>query len=343
MPVNATNFAPATFRALKPSSAPESVMREGRNVAGERDAILSPSTLLQRSGALSFREVIVPLDGSPHAEHALPWAAQIAAWAGGGLRLVHVHQQIQQGFHYRQWELHREFERFLREPMEKYMADVTRRLERARSVSVSAMLVDRRHVADSLAEVVASSNHIVVMATRGRGVVSRALTGSALDAVLKRREAPILHVRGYSCPVDLTARPSLRHALAPLDGSSQSTDVLRAVAALSQLTDGRQTLLRVIPSARLVSPSDEKPHDPVAQLDEVAKAWRSELPHVRTSVVWSDDGLVREILDQAEEQGADFIALATRPRGRLSRLLRPGVFDRLVRRSRLPILVSKQP
>jgi nucleotide-binding universal stress UspA family protein len=82
--------------------------------------------------------------------------------------------------------------------------------------------------------------------------------------------------------------------------------------------------------------------NPVAQLDEVAGAWRADFPHLQTSVVWSDDGLVSEILKQGEEQEADFIAMATRPRGRLSRLLRPGVFDRLIRRARLPILVAKQ-
>jgi nucleotide-binding universal stress UspA family protein len=347
---NATKFAPAAFRALRPYSALKPMVPAARYVSIRRDASLNPSALQQPSADLTFREVIVPLDGSPYAEHALPWAIQFAALAGGRVRLVHVHQQMQPAFHGRRLELYREFDRLLREPMEEYMADVTRRLGRATSVPVSPMLVDRRHVAESLAELVASSADIVVMATRGRNVVSRALVGSALDAVLQRREAPILHVRGYSCPVDFTARPALRHALVSLDVTSESENVLRSLAAISKLTDSRQTLLRVVESSGLFSLDDETQRDgarelrdnPVAQLDDVADAWRSELPRLRTSVVWSDGGLVHEILRQGEEQGADFIAMATRPRGRLSRLLRPGVFDRLIRRARLPILVAKQ-
>jgi nucleotide-binding universal stress UspA family protein len=188
------------------------------------------------------------------------------------------------------------------------------------------------------------------MATRGRNIVSRTLVGSALDAVMQRREAPILHVRGYSRPVDLTARPSLRHALVPLDDSSDSTGILRHVAALSKLTGGRQTLLRVIQSPGAFTCGDgrgrheasELKDKPVTYLDEIAKARRFELPHVQTNVVWSDHAPAREILAQADERNVDFIAMATRPRSRLSRLLRPGIFDRLIRRARTPILVVKQ-
>jgi nucleotide-binding universal stress UspA family protein len=294
--------------------------------------------------------VIVPLDGSPYAEHALPWAIQIAALAGAPVRVVHVHAQMQPAFHSRRLELYREFDRLLREPMEEYIADVARRLTRASAITVAPKVVNGRHTTEALSELLASTDDIVVMATRGRNLVSRTLIGSALDAVVQRRDAPILHVRGYSCPVDLTARPSLRHALVPLDGSSESAGVMQPVAALSKLTDGRQTLLRVVQPAGVFSCGDgsacdeacERKNNPIAYLDAIAGDWRSELPHVRTSVVWSEVAPAREILAQAEELDVDFIAMATRPRSWLSRLLRPGIFDRLIRRARAPILVVNQ-
>ena len=37
-----------------------------------------------------FRNVLVPVDGSPLAEHAIPWAIAVAGHTGG-LHLVHVH------------------------------------------------------------------------------------------------------------------------------------------------------------------------------------------------------------------------------------------------------------
>ena len=41
---------------------------------------------------LRFRSVLLPLDGSPFAEHAIPWAAAIARKARARLRLALVHQ-----------------------------------------------------------------------------------------------------------------------------------------------------------------------------------------------------------------------------------------------------------
>jgi nucleotide-binding universal stress UspA family protein len=225
-----------------------------------------------------------------------------------------------------------------------------RRLARASTVTVAPTIVDGRHTADHLSELVSSTSDIVVMATRGRNVVSRFLRGSALDAIVQRREAPILHVRGYSCPVDLTARPALRHALVPLDGSRDSEEILRPLTALSKLTNGRQTLLRVVESSGMFSCGDgscperarEPANSPVAYLDALAKEWRSNLPHLRTSVTWSNASVTGAVLTEVDEREVDYVAMTTRVRGRLSRLLRPGLFDRLVRRAQIPLLVVRQ-
>lgn len=350
MTLTTTPVAPTYFRARKPKSLLLRVAPATRATFTDSRTHLRTPDRHTRSNELTFREVIVPLDGSPNAEHALPWAIQLADAAGVRVRLVHVHPRMQPGFHERGRPSYYEFDRLLREPMEEYMADLLRRLARSSAVPAVPTLVDGRDVTEHLAELFGGTSDIVVMATRGRNVVSRFFRASALGAVVTSREAPILHVRGYSSPVDLTARPSLRRALAPLDGSVESEGVLPSLAALSRLTDGRQSLLHVIQSPGVFSCGDGTlPEEsralrkgPVAYLDAVAKAWRDELPHVRTSVVWSDKSLAQAILAEAEEQEADFIAMATRPRTQLSRLVLPGVLDRLIRRGRIPVLVVKQ-
>lgn len=324
----------------------------GRTPA-RRGVAVRPSRIQEPGDEPALREVIVPLDGSPYAEHALPWAIQIASLAGVQVRLVHVHTQMQPAFHGRRLELYREFDRLLREPMEQYMADVARRIARASDVSISPMVVDGRRVTSALSDIAAATSDLVVMATRGRTAMGRMLVGSALDAILGATRAPLLHVRGYACPVDLTARPSLRHALVPIDGSASSQRILGPVASLSKAIGGQATLMHVVPAASLFSEGcDTSSHHgetsaledyPLARLDEIAQSWRAKLPDVRTSVVWSDSTAAREILSQADEREADYIAVATRHRGRLGRLLRPGVFDQLVRRARRPILVVMQP
>ena len=256
MALYSAKFAPTRLHSLKSDSLGLRASPTTRKAFTKRNAVERPVVLQKSADELTFREVIVPLDGSPYAEHALPWAIQIATLAGARVRLVHVHEKMQPAFHARRLELYGEFDRLLREPMEEYIVDVVRRLARASAVTVTPTVVDGRHVTDELPDLVASTSDIVVMATRGRNFVSRTVFGSALDAVVQRREAPILHVRGYSSPVDLTARPSLRHALVPLDGSPDSADVLRPVVALSRLTDGRQTLFRAVQSDGLFSCGD---------------------------------------------------------------------------------------
>lgn len=343
-------FSTARFRPARPRPLR---LRAGlaTGTATKNERTLKTRRGRQPSDELTFREVVVPLDGSSYAEHALPWAIQIASLAGARLRLVHVHEQMQPALHEQRLQHYREFDRLLREPMEEYVAEMMRRIARASSVTVIPTIMDGRRASDHLSELVSATSDIVVIATRGRNVVSRFLRGSALNAIVQRRESPILHVRGYSCPVDLTARPALGHALVPLDGSRGSEDVLRPLSALSKLTDGRQTLLRVVQSSGVFSCGDGSgpvgiralTNSPVAYLDSLAKQWRSKLLHVRTSVTWGDASLDRAILTEVDERDVDFIAMTTRVRGRLSRLFRPGVFDRLVRRSRIPILVVQQP
>lgn len=349
MSLNFTNFAPAysavTNREVR--VYPGSVLPRPSAING---VSANPRRFQFPTRDLTFREVIVPLDGSLHAEYALPWAMRIAALSGGGIRIVHFHQKMQPALYARRLQPYREVERLLREPMEHYIGEVARRIRRASGVKIRPTVVDGFHVANDLSHLVAETSDIVVMATRGRNVISRTLLGSTLDTVLERRTAPVLHVPGYACPVDLTARPSLRHALVPLDGGSASSEIFPFVAALGKLATGRQTLLKVLRSEGLFTAGDasgwenesELTARSTAYLEEVATAWRHALPRARSRIVWTDASIAAAILKEVHEQDADCIVMTTRSRGRLKRLISPGVFDRLIHRARTPILVVKQ-
>jgi nucleotide-binding universal stress UspA family protein len=104
--------------------------------------------------------------------------------------------------------------------------------------------------------------------------------------------------------------------------------------------DGKQTLLRVIPEERPFSLLKKVPRA-LVDLNDVAKRWKAYLPSLKTSLVWSDSTINREVLKQAAEQQADFIAVATRG-GNLSRLFRLGLADYLVRHATMPLLVVTQ-
>ena len=321
----------------RPPTLPDSKLISPARRHSQLDAISAPGS---KHRVPVLREVLVPLDGSLSAEHALPWAIRIAESAKANIRLVHVHERMEDGFHGRRAKLHRDFDHLLREPKEQYLSDVISRMTRAGTHVVKPMLLERRGIAATLAELTASAD-MTVMATRRRGWLGRLLFGSISQSVLRSASKPLLLVSGYNYPVDLTARPHLNHALVPLDGSPGSEEVLLPIVAFNRVMDGKQTLLRVIPEDRPFSLLKKAPKA-LADLNDVAKRWKACLPKLKTSLVWSDTKSYREVLKQSAEQQADFIGVAARG-GNLSRLLRPGLTDFLIRHATIPLLIVTQP
>lgn len=306
---------------------------------------VQPSSQRQPSQAIirapAIREVLVALDGSAYAEHALPWAIRIAELAKTQVRLVHVHEPMDQAFHGRRANLYKGFDQILKKPKEEYLADLMRRLARADVISVKPMLLEGRSVASTLAALTVAAD-LLVMATPPRSRLGRLLFGSVSQAVLQETSTPLLLVRGYKRPADLAARPPLRHALVPLDGSPEAEYVLPTVAALSQLTGGQLTLLGVLPEMAPFANMAQGPPKALVELIDVAQRWKPNFPQLRTNVVWSDSQIAPKVLQQAQILEADFIGVVTRRRGRLRRFLEPGLVDYLMRYASVPVLVVKR-
>ena len=125
----------------------------------------------------------------------------------------------------------------------------------------------------------------------------------------------------------------LRKILVPLDGSPGSTSVLWTVGQLARSQAARVRLLRVgspmgsvyADDGRVIAYVDQE-YDRVA-LDELhgLKRTAEELAglEVQTAVRFGDPA--REIVEEAEEAGADLIAMATHRRGRVARLVKGSV------------------
>jgi nucleotide-binding universal stress UspA family protein len=304
------------------------------------------------SSGFTLRKVIVPLDGSSFGEHAIPRALQIAKLAGAELRLLHIHLPIDPSFHGRKRELYDEFNMLLRQPKQEYMADLVKRVAKFSSVRVTPLLLDGRKISDSLCKTVNAEADLVVMATRGRGALGRLVWGSFADTLLQRTSVPLLLVRGYKSPVDLTGAPSLRRILVPLGDSPGGEDILKPVAAIGRITQGEQTLLRVLPFPEyspkqcnhfsLANHSAQQQQEALDELEQLVSSSKVQLPRAHAKVVWSAEAPAEEILAYAENHDVDLIAIATRKRSPMKRLFQTGVADHLIRRAGVPILVVKQ-
>lgn len=282
-----------------------------------------------------FRLLMVPLDGSPHAEHALPHALAIARRSGATIRLVHVFTRTT---HVEPLQMATTFEVNERRKRDKqdYLRDIASRIFRADDVKLETVVIDSDDTVDALFQATVGAD-LVVMASRRRSLFLRLWSRSAADGLRKHLRLPLLLVRGYSSPVDLTADPFPRHILVPLDGTSAAERVLEPTLALGRLDGSALTLLNV--------QNDEWPSNgfqhtsPIGYLGWVAREVKDCLPIVSAHVMSTDERVVPAILSFTKGRHVDLIAMTTQSDGGLSRLLRGSTVDELIRRTHAPILI----
>jgi len=298
-----------------------------------------------------YLSVLVPLDRSSFAEQALPLASSIARRANARLDLVEVHALYALEDPHAGWAPFEADRDAQCKQQEQLYLDATARLTTCVSAVVatagvlSGSAVLPETVADSILERARTGKaDLIVMATHGRGPLSRFGFGSVADQLIRRAPMPVLLVRPSEKPARTTPEPVLENILIPLDGSKLAEQVLEPAAELAQLMEARLSLLRVVEfrsssgdrgAASLPDRSEQERY-----LERVAARLREQGLQVGTRVVVARHA-AEAILEEARVHGADLIALATHGRGGLKRLLLGSVADRLIRGAALPILVYR--
>lgn len=299
--------------------------------------------------------ILVPLDGSLFAEHALPLALNLAVRTGARLHLVEVHERpvlpVSTGGSagdYAEWEqaMRLQEEEYLRSVADRCMttAGVAARTELSEGVAANA-LATYAHELDI---------GLIVMTTHGRGGISRAWVGSVADALVRRSHVPVLLLRPSGRPAGAREELAAQHILIPTDGSDLSERVIEPAVQLGELCGARYTLLRValpiplvpVRPAMVASRQQElierERLQALAQLDAAAQPLRARGLDVETVVV-HDPMPATAILEYAAENAVDMIALATRGRGGWSRVALGSVADKVMRGALLPVLLYRPP
>jgi nucleotide-binding universal stress UspA family protein len=164
------------------------------------------------------------------------------------------------------------------------------------------------------------------------------------DELIRRALIPVLLVRPGEKAPGILPEPVLDNILIPLDGSALAEQALEPALDLARLMEARCSLLRVVESGS--SPGDRGPGGPPdgaqaeAYLGRVAGRLREQGVPVRTRVVVARHA-AEAILEEAEAQASNLIALATHGRAGLKRLLPGSVADKLVRGAASPVLVYR--
>ncbi len=306
------------------------------------------------SPPIRIRSVLVPLDGSPFAEQALPWAAAIAAAARARLRLTLVHQSPSPPpLDKATGRLYTRIELSLIKAQRDYLAKVADRVRREHGVQVARATLQGTP-APALARYIQEMDpEIVVMTTHGAGGIRRAWLGSVADQLVRSLETPMLIIRPREADQVPAGIAELQEILVALDGSRRAEAALPPAATLAILLKARLALVRevqpVVPFTDPVRPF------PVGFDEELTRLSRAEaqdylddvserlnaagVPASGAAVVGGS--AFEAIQDAARAPGTGMIALATRGRGGVSRLVLGSVADKLVRGGELPVLVTR--
>lgn len=294
-----------------------------------------------------YKQILVPLDGSTFAEAALPLALGLSQRTRAGIHLVSVVEPIP-AFAYEEWEA------AAREWSENYMENVAERIRGESGGEVSTGLRSGHVVETLLTEAGVNHADLIVMATHGRGALSRAWLGSVADAVMRQAKMPVLFVRPSEGPVPATGAASgMETILVPLDGSDLSEEALEHATELGELFGSAYHLTRVVANfIDIASPYlpytvqmnqnllvDAKA-SAAAYLEERADRMRRRGLRVTTSVA-IDGQAGHGILSEAEAVGCDLIAMATHGRTGMGRLVLGSAADKVLRGTHLPLLLYR--
>ncbi len=284
--------------------------------------------------------ILVPLDGSPLAEHALPVATALAR--AGNARLVLA------------------YARWIANATDPRAPDLERIAEALRADGLTVE-THARHLpsteesgATLLTAAAEFKAGLIVMATHGHGGLGRVLYGSVADQVLRQTTVPLILVPPHSAGAWPADRP-LR-VLVPLDGSERAEAVLGPLQATLGRLAAEFVLLRVADSIDYARPHGdqcdlcrtarlagyEPDIEPVrvrAYLDGVAARLRAGglKVHVRGEMGEAASVIVR----LAQERQVDLIAMATHGRGGLHRLILGSVATDTLRRAPVPLFLVR--
>jgi len=313
--------------------------------------------------------IVVPLDGSPLAEAALPVAIALAKACGATVRAVHIFVPLAKGtvvpglFEYAanvEAQLANEARAYVRDVRSRFQlregAKEIVRVDTARGTPMTGPFGESARIVSALGRFSRMvSADLIVMTSHGRGGFSRAWMGNVADAMIRGTGLPVLVVRADAPSLGPSA---VRHLMIALDGSTLAERVLPVALAIAAAMAARITLVRVaivhwvVPRASPVAQVDSR--DLAEQRREAEAYFANLLSRLRAPGVTiyaevvdepvtmlPETGAARALLRSVASLNADVIAIATHGLGGARRWWLGSVADKIVRGAPVATLVMR--
>lgn len=314
-----------------------------------------------------FKRILVPLDGSPRAERALPIAARLARASGGTIVLLQV---VSPSFDY---------SLYLTQQSALIEQDITEKITQAnhylsnlaQSDELEGIGIHVEALCGSVAQTLLTfaqscGADLIVLCSHGYTGFQRWIIGSIADSVTRHAPVPVLIVRDGG-PLPIAARSVAGHplkALVALDGSELAEAAVapaaELVAALAAPAQGALHLVRVVdimprygagksPANVSMEMMEHAMHRTKAYLISVIDQLRTGIAgrlnlSLSASAVADTDvagALIREGEHPEDEEGYAFIVLSTHGRGGVERWAMGSITERILHGTKLPLFIVR--
>lgn len=261
----------------------------------------------------TFRRLVVPLDGTAFAEHALPMSKILSHIFQSQVTLITVDDGDDDDG---------------ATGIEDYLNHI------AWQFGQSQIPVEHTHRAGEVAEEIDkvaydSKSDLIVMSTHGMPGLDRLYVGDVANKLIRILRTPVLILRPTDRWQSRTTR--FKRLLVSLDGSQAAEKILRYARTLATTFNSEIVLLSV-PESDAEKPKIE------LYVETVASAL-SELGYKARALV-TGSGAVRTILEVSLSESADLIMMVTHGRGNVERRASVGsVADRVVDAANCPVFL----
>jgi nucleotide-binding universal stress UspA family protein len=312
-----------------------------------------------------YRRIAVPVDGTAASQQAIPWAVSIARRAACPIDLVHVAFPPAAGTElYAATVIQPKEVEAIRHIAQRDLQVLADQIA-STGVMANATVVTGELPDALIDQLERSPSDLIVMTTHDPNRIERLLIGSVSESMIRHIRVPVLLVhQADGAPAAVDAARSIRKLLIPLDGSPFGESILPHATTLASLLSSEVTLVAVMqPILALaataadlgglsgaVIPADVHEDVPDSEqtkiekhaLEQTAAKLRSSGLTVGVDVL-VDGQPARAIVDYAERNGIDAIAMTTHGRGAVKRILAGSVSQRVLRTSHLPTLMYRPP
>ena len=276
-----------------------------------------------------YHKIVVPLDGSPLAEVALPYAEEIAGKMGSEIILLTVlpseETQEYQNHH-----------RYTAKIVEATRQHVSKYLEKSSNQGIHVGTATRTgNPAEGILDYVSRGDlNLIIMATHGRSGVSRWAVGSVADKMVRATtRQPLLLIRAKGAHPDMRARRILKKALVPLDGSVTSEAVIPYITDMAGSLQMELTLLQVTP----------RDNNGQASAEAYLQGWCRQLEGkgITTRYEVRVGAAADHIIDIADELASDLVAMSTHGQTAISLWALGSVAQKVLLGGNTPLLLIK--